>query len=307
MNAPDHVALCYADDTELLGVGVPFLTDGLDCGDAVLLAIDPPRAELVLAAVDRPEKVTVISTDLQYVRPAIAIKSYRELFTRLVDGGAGAIRLLGEIPDPTPAWDAWSRYEATVNHAYDQFPLVSMCAYDTRTTPAAVLADVTKTHTLLARPGATHPNAAYIHPLTFLAARVPAPLYPVQHQPPAVALTNPTPSAARTAVTTRATGVLRPDDVDDLVVSVSEVVSNALTHGTAPITLHLWTTPGSVVVTVQDNGPGPTNPFAGLIPTPTPTGGGYGLWIAHQLCHHVALTQTPTTFTIRLTMGDPLS
>ncbi|GAA3044725.1 anti-sigma factor RsbA family regulatory protein [Actinokineospora globicatena] len=305
---PDHVALCYADDTELLGCGVPFLTDGLDRGDAVLLALDPPRAELVLAAVNRPDKVTVVSTNLQYVRPAVAIKSYSEMFAQLIDGGASAVRLLGEIPELalSTAWDVWARYEAAVTYAYDRFPLLSMCAYDTRTTPAWVLEDVAKTHSLVAHPGQGNlDNPGYVQPLSFLATTRPVVPYPIQAGPPAIELVDPTPAEARTAVTTLAAASLRPDDLDDLVVSVSEVVSNAIKYGKPPVTLTLWPGPHHAVVTIHDNGPGPTDPFAGLIPTPTPTGGGYGLWIAHQLCHHVALTRTPTSYTTRLTMGDP--
>jgi anti-sigma regulatory factor (Ser/Thr protein kinase) len=81
-------------------------------------------------------------------------------------------------------------------------------------------------------------------------------------------------------------------------------VTNALVHGRAPVALCAWARPGRAVVTVTDHGGGPTDPTVGLAPVPRAPGeGGFGLWIAHQLCDEVTLHRTEGAFAIRLAVG----
>ncbi|MBM7774300.1 anti-sigma regulatory factor (Ser/Thr protein kinase) [Actinokineospora baliensis] len=302
----DHVALYYTNDGDLLDGAVPFLVDGVARDEAMVIALDEPRADLVLSALPDPDRVVTLQPDPQYTRPAATIKAYRDMFSSLVKRGASAIRVVGELPSPAlaQAWDVWSRYEAAVNYAYDAFPVRSMCAYDTRTTPAPILRDVARTHSLVAVGGTPKPNPEYVEPPSFLSRSGPPTPLPVQHLPPTAALIDPTPAAARHAVTAAGAFALSRADLEDLVTSVSEIVTNAVKYGTPPVTVRLWTGPRQVVVTIHDGGRGPVDPFAGLVPTPNPDGGGYGLWIAHQLCHHVTLSRAESGFTVRLTMGQ---
>jgi anti-sigma regulatory factor (Ser/Thr protein kinase) len=87
---------------------------------------------------------------------------------------------------------------------------------------------------------------------------------------------------------------------------VSEVVTNAIRHGRAPTTLQAWAASRHVVVTVHDTGPGPSDPFVGLLPAKKDKAeGGFGLWIAHQLCHRVTLDSDDNGFTVRLVAAKP--
>ena len=66
------------------------------------------------------------------------------------------------FPTAPATWDWWCRYESAVNDAYDEFPLWGLCTYDTRTTPAAVLADVARTHpTFVTADGGRLPSREY--------------------------------------------------------------------------------------------------------------------------------------------------
>jgi anti-sigma regulatory factor (Ser/Thr protein kinase) len=301
----DHSAAYYASDDELLSVAVPFLLGGVAADEPTVVSLEPERSELVRAALPRPSDVTFLVTDDVYSRPAAAIRQYRELMAGLVAGGARGIRIFGEVPRAAiaTAWDWWARYEAAVNHAYDEFPLRSMCAYDLRTTPREVLDDVARTHPFVAGPGGGHDsNDHYVDPPAFLAAPRPMTPYPVQLTPPVADLVDPTPAAARHAVVAADRGALPAAEVEDLVIAVSEVVTNALSHGRPPVRVRVWTAPDHTVVTVHDSGRGPTDPFAGLVPTDQ---GGFGLWLVHQLCAHVALHHDHTGFTVRLTAGHP--
>ncbi len=304
----DHSAVYYASDDELLAVAVPFLLRGVDAGEPTMVSLEPERAELVRAALPPSAQVTFLTTNDLYVRPASAIREYRVMMAELVASGASDIRIFGEVPKAaiSTAWDWWVRYEAAVNHAYDEFPLRSMCAYDTRTTPSHILDDVARTHPFVATPdGGHHSSGHYIDPPAFLATPRPVTPYPIQHTPPLVELTDPTPSAARRAVHEANKTTLPTSEINDLKLAVSEIVANALCHGRPPVRLTLWADTHHMVITVHDTGTGPTDPFAGLQRAADHGTGGYGLWLTHQLCSHVALHRDEQGFTVRLTAGNP--
>ncbi|MFB9684279.1 anti-sigma factor RsbA family regulatory protein [Amycolatopsis plumensis] len=302
----DHAAVHYTSDEELLAVAVPFLAAGIAAGEPTVVSLEPERAELVRDALPSSADTQFLTIDDVYVRPASAIKSYRDLMAGLVADGATGIRIFGEIPPAAidASWDWWARYEAAVNHAYDEFPLRSMCAYDTRTTPRSVLDDVARTHPYLATPGGHHTNPGYVDPPAFLAAPRPMTPYPIERTAPLVDLTNPQPPAARRAVTDFNKTDLPAADIDDLVLAVSEIVDNALRHGRPPVRFRIWADADHMVVTVHDTGTGLSDPFAGLLPANRHIGG-RGLWITHQVCSQVTLHRDDTGFTVRLTAGHP--
>ncbi|GIF01712.1 sensor histidine kinase [Paractinoplanes rishiriensis] len=302
-----HEAVYYSSDEELLAVLVPFLVGGCAAGEPTL-ALGGRNADLVRSALPARVPVDFLAGGAVYARPSGAIRSYRRLLADHVAAGAHQIRIVGELP-PTAfgtTWDWWSRYESAINHAYDDFPLWSMCAYDRRTTPPEKLLEVARTHPRTAHPDGSHPlSTAYTDPVSYLSESRPGSADPVQAMPPAVVLAAPGPAAARAAVCAAATGVVTPDDLDDLLVAVSEVITNAMVHGRDPVEMRLWTGTDRVVVTVRDGGAGPKDPFAGLLPATDRATGGRGLWIVHQSCNHVTTELSPDGFALRLTAGNP--
>ena len=303
-----HEAAYHSSDEELLAVVVPFLTGGCDAGEPTVMAVSERTTALIRSALPPRVNVECLSGDTTYARPAAAIRAYRRMLAGHVADGAPQIRILGEMPASVfgATWDGWARYEAAVNHAYDEFPLWGMCVYDRRTTPAEVLRDVARTHPRIARPDGTHPvSEAYTDPVAFLGERGPPPADPVQASPPVADLTAPTPAAARHAVRAANTGTVPADDLEDLVVAVSEAITNAMVHGRPPVGMRIWTGAGRIVVTISDGGAGPKDPFAGLLPASNRATGGRGLWIVHQSCAYVAGQSTPDGFTLRLTAGNP--
>ncbi|MEH0844235.1 sensor histidine kinase [Micromonospora sp. CPCC 205711] len=303
-----HEAVLYGSDEELLAVVLPFLTGGVAAGEPTMVAFGDRNADLVRSALPRNSGVTFLPGGDVYARPATAIRSYRQLLADHVAAGATQIRIIGELQPVLfgPTWDWWARYESAINHAYDDFPLWSMCGYDTRVTPSAALADVVRTHPRTARPDGRHvPNADYLPPVDYLRQDRPMVLDPLQHTSPAVELVDPTPAQARQAVHLAGADRLPADDLDDLAVAVSETVTNAERHGLPPVWFRLWTGADRIVVTVSDRGTGPSDPFAGMLPVRGATAGGLGLWITHQSCSHVSMQRGADGCTLRLTAGNP--
>ena len=64
----------------------------------------------------------------------------------------------------------------------------------------------------------------------------------------------------------------------------------------------LWTGPGTLVCTASDAGPRPDDPFTGYGPAHGEhlSAGGTGLWLARQLCDHVAIRRSPHGVSVRL-------
>ncbi|HEX6355700.1 sensor histidine kinase [Actinophytocola sp.] len=305
-----HEALLHASDEELLAVVVPFLIGGVTEGEPTVVALGEQHAELVRAALP-PEVVDRVGFHPggdMYRRPASAIRAYRDMLADYTASGADQIRIVGELPTTElgTTWDWWSRYESAVNHSYDEFPLWSMCAYDTRTTAAHVLADVARTHPRTARPRDLHiPNADYVDPGRFLRRRVAFAPDPLELTPPTVDLKDPTTAETRAAIAQLNDGILPPRKLGDLQLAATEAVANGLTHGTPPVVVRCWADTTRIVITVTDRGGGPTDPFAGLQAAAHAPNGGFGLWLAHQLCDHVAMDHAADGFTLRLISGDP--
>jgi anti-sigma regulatory factor (Ser/Thr protein kinase) len=303
-----HEALPYGSDEELLAVVVPFLLGGVAAGEPTIVALCEPNAALVADAIGTGTPVVFHSGDDLYARPAGAIRAYTDLFTKYTDDGAHQIRVVGELPPEAlgATWDWWARYESAINDVYDAFPLWSMCAYDERTTPPEVMADVVRTHPNVARPGDKHlPSAEYVEPGRFLRHDLPPAPDPLQHTPPALELVNPIPADARSALSAISAGVLSDQALGDLRIAVTETVTNAMIHGKAPVVVRFWAGPDRVVVTVSDSGTGPADPFAGLRAAAHAPTGGLGLWLTHQLCDHVSMCVDADGFTVRMISGNP--
>jgi anti-sigma regulatory factor (Ser/Thr protein kinase) len=303
-----HEAVYYGTDDELLGVVLPFLLGGVAAGEPTIVALCEPNAAVVREALGADTPVVFNSGGDLYGRPASAIRAYRDLFAEHTSAGAGQIRVVGELPPEAlgATWDWWARYESAINDAYDEYPLWSMCAYDTRSTPAEVLADVARTHPNVAAPGDRHlTSPEYVEPELFLRHDRPVPPDPLQLTPPTVELADPSPSSARAALARIGGDVLSADKLADLRIAVTEIVTNAMSHGSPPVVVRFWTGPDRVVVTVTDGGTGPTDPFAGLRAAAHAPIGGLGLWLTYQLCDHVAMSTSPEGFTLRMISGNP--
>ncbi|NUO60401.1 MAG: sensor histidine kinase [Hamadaea sp.] len=305
-----HEAAVYDSERELLDIAVPFVLGGVAAGEPTLVAFGGPHADLIRQATGGDSGIAYLAGGDMYARPAAAIAEYRRILTQFVAEGAHQIRVIGELDASAfgATWDWWARYESAINHAYDEFPLWSMCAYGTGTTPPDVLADVLRTHPRTADPDGGHTlSETYVDPMSYLGEPRPVAVDPLLRQAPAWTLVDPTPAAVRQAVRTTAPPALSSADADlgGFLVAVSEGVTNAIRHGRGPVRVRLWISSHRMVLAVTDQGAGPKDPFAGLLPAPDADPGGLGLWLSHQLCDHVGMHRDASGFTIRLTVGDP--
>ena len=299
-----HEAGFYGSDAEFRALIVPFAEEGIAAGEPVIIGYDDRKAGLLRSWLTDPSAVSFIADKGLYAAPARAIAAFRRLFEHHLAAGAGQIRIAGNVPHPGNGgrFEGWDRYEWALNTVWEDFPVWGRCLYDTTTAPAEVLEAVGRTHPRIVLPsGKRHASEHYQDVPVFEGiAAAPDPLETCE---PDAELAGPSAADARRALARIGRGRVTEGTLADLIIGVSEAVSNALLHGRPPATVRIWATPGRVVVTVHDTGPGPADPHAGLVPVAhaaSDPGLGLGLWVIHQLGIDVALIRAADGFTVRL-------
>ena len=302
-----HEAGFYSSDAEFRALIVPFAEEGIAAGEPVIIGYDDRKSGLLRSWLTDPSAVTFIGDQSLYATPARAIATYRRLFEVHVAIGARQIRIAGDVPHPGNGgrFDGWDRYESAVNTVWQDFPVWGRCLYDTATAPQAVLDVVERTHPRILSPtGERRASDRYQGGRAF--EGLPYTPDPLEHSTPTIELVNRSAAEARHALTQICPGHIPRTTLDDLLIGVSEAVSNAQRHGRPPATVRLWGTPDRIVVTVHDTGRGPADPLAGLVPAPANISDrrlGLGLWAMHQLDIDVALRHADDGFTVRLRSG----
>lgn len=300
-----HEAGFYGSDSEFRALIVPFAEEAIVAGEPVIFGYDERKAGLLRSWLPSLAAVTFISDRSLYATPARAIAAYRRLFERHVAAGAGHIWIAGDVPHPGNGgrFAGWDRYESAVNTVWDDFPVRSLCLYDTATTPGYVLDVVERTHPRLVFPaGESRASGRYTDISAFKG--LPAEPDPLERTPPDVELTGASAADVRRALTRAGGSLVDRSTLGDLVIGASEAVNNALAHGQPPVTVRIWAAPGRLVARIRDRGAGPAHRLAGLVPTGSGRSGpGLGLWVMHQLDLDTTLIRAIDGFTVRLRAG----
>ncbi|MGX5653602.1 anti-sigma factor RsbA family regulatory protein [Geodermatophilus nigrescens] len=299
-----HDALIYDDAAQLAEVAAPWLLAGLAAGDVAVVATGPDTADALRAAVgDDPRVLFVPRHELYRSRTPTAISAFRRLADEHAATGSRA-RVVGEVDfGASPAdWREWQAYESVINAAFADAPLWGLCVFNADL-PAPLLATARHTHRRWAGPTGWAPNPDFVEPDAYLRA-LPVPAEPLEATVPTLvgdAIGDHV--GLRHAVRALLDGVEGPPDVlEDFLMAVDEMTSNAVRHGTAPAELRLWSAPGRLVATVSDSGSGLDDPFAGYGPAHGAdlSRGGMGLWLARQLCDHVTVRHDDRGVHVRL-------
>jgi anti-sigma regulatory factor (Ser/Thr protein kinase) len=279
-----HSAFLYDTDAAY-GTGLAaYVRDGLALGEAVAVAADSRHTALLRDALSGDAaEVHFLPAEEWYVRPVRTIAGWSHLLRAATAGGRPAMRLIGHTPvvDGVPTW---VRCESAVNTALAGLPGHLLCPYDRTALAAAEL-----THPRLYDDG-WRESPGYDTPERVLAALPEVP-FPVSGEPVISVPVKETVADLRTQVRNRATaeGWLPPEQIDNLVLALSEVATNGIRHGGPERELRIWLTSDAVVCEVTDDGAVPPGPLAGYLPPRAGMIGGMGLWLVGQLCDAIAI------------------
>ncbi|MET8254454.1 ATP-binding protein [Micromonospora sp. NPDC005197] len=90
--------------------------------------------------------------------------------------------------------------------------------------------------------------------------------------------------------------------LDDFVLAVNELITNAVRHGGGRGWLRLWREPSALFCEVADHGQGITPQRLGDRSRPAPdTAGGWGLWLARELTDAMEIATSAAGTTVRIT------
>lgn len=89
--------------------------------------------------------------------------------------------------------------------------------------------------------------------------------------------------------------------LDDFVLAVNELITNAVRHGGGQGWLRLWQGADELVCEVSDHGRGISAQRLGDRSRPAPdTAGGWGLWLARELSDAMEVETSPAGTTVRI-------
>jgi transcriptional regulator with XRE-family HTH domain len=167
-----HRVLLYATDAEFVDATVPFLTAGIERGEAVMAVTVPSRITRLRRALGADAKRVVFEESSGwYTSPQAALDGYRGVVDESVRAGHPWVRILGE-----PVWAdrsareirAWTRYESMLNLIFGASPATVMCPYSTSAVPEHIAADALCTHPEVVTGAGAVASAGYRRPEAFL-------------------------------------------------------------------------------------------------------------------------------------------
>jgi anti-sigma regulatory factor (Ser/Thr protein kinase) len=283
-----HAAAVYDSEDGLRGHVEPFLRAGLDRGDAIL-AMVPDRVEQVLrAGMDGDsDRVQWRKPALSHRRPGEVFDDFHRFLAERYAAGESARLLTENDLDGDPdRLAAYLRFEAVSTEILRPYGSPWTCLYDRRRHPEQMLACIGEVHPqLTTHRGLPVPSTTYIQANAYLTAHA-GPTSPVPEPVNLnieLATTRDLP-ALRHQLRTRATSThTSSDEIDLMLVAVTEVVTNALQHGQPPGRVRAWESGRVTYVRVDDHGHAPSLATAGYQRPATPTASGTGFWLARQL------------------------
>lgn len=298
--AATHTTLLYDGDRHYADEAGAFLRAGLEQGHRALVMAPASRVEAIRRELGADaDEVAVVDDAVAY---GPQWNAYRVLLDFVTAAPGVRSCVIAEQPVATRASAElvdYRRLESAANLVFADQPVDLLCPYDVHL-PRPLLDIALDAHDGVRRGGSVTPNARFRDPLAVLAD-----LSSVT-RPPADAATldcshHSDVSLVRGLVRSRAADVgLDRGMVADLELAVTEVLTNALVHGSPPVLVHVYDEDRTWVWHVQDGGGLPVDPLAGLLPPAEPADHGYGLWLARQLVAAVDVGRDDTGTHVRL-------
>ena len=294
-----HEVMLYDSAEAFVDEAAPFVRDAVAAGEPVMVAIAADKIALLRARLgDDADWVVFADMAELGANPARIIPAWQEF----VDANAASGRPLRGIGEPIWADRSPTElvecqcHEALLNVAFAHTPgFHLLCPSDTEQLDDEVLAEAERSHRFVAglASRANRGDTAVPQFAAPLAA------------PPADALEQPirqdTLADLRhlTAAEGERAGLSRRR-THDLVLAVHEIATNSVRHGGGRGVLRVWLEGDTVICDVRDSGRISVQPLVGRVRPTLGQAGGWGLWLANQLCDLVQLRELPHGSVVRL-------
>jgi anti-sigma regulatory factor (Ser/Thr protein kinase) len=296
-----HQAVLYDSANDFCDAVLPFIEEGRREGQPVLAVVSAENIESIRHALGASARgVDFVEAVRWNTFPGRTIGAYHR-YGHEKASTHGIVRVVSETVWAGRDWLEqleWKRFECVLNVTLARLPVWMLCPYNVATTPGEVIVAAQRTHPELA----DGPNEGYVAPAQFYAD------CDYELPPP------PRDATRRLAFDTNLGEVRRfvarhapqlglsPARLEELVLAVNEVATNAIRHGGGRGELRMWRSGQRVLCQVDD--PGQLGDgFFGYVPAEPASAGGHGLWITRQLCDLVEIRGGPAGTTVRLHMN----
>jgi len=298
-----HQALIYHGPEDYLAGTAPYLREGIEAGQRMLVAVGPEQTELLEAELGG-DAGAVSFVDMRELgrNPASIIPLWRDFVDR---GDGRPARGIGE-----PVWASRSpaaleecrRHESLLNVAFAGGPGWDLlCPYDAVTLGDEILDKVANSHPHVCRDGACEPSSSFEPAPDPFAGRLPAPATAPETLPFEVSDLG---QVRRRVATAAARQGMNDVEIADLVTATSELAANSVMHGGGGGILRLWHEEERLIVEVEDGGL-IEDQLAGRIRPDVSQEGGRGLWLANALCDLVQIRSGQAGTAVRLHLLAP--
>ena len=284
-----HEALIYEGRDGFLAGTLPFIRDGLESGEPVLVAVQRDEIGLLQNRLGGDAgSVTFADMAELGANPTRIIPVWRDF---VAAGEGRPVRGIGE-----PVWAGRGAaevvecqlHEALLNLAFEHdegFRL--MCPYDAGKLDPAVVHEALCSHPQVSCEHGSRPSDDYR--ADRLLDPFESPLPPPGGHAEVLAFERDGLSDVRQTVTRAADrAALRKPRTSDLVLAVNELAANSVRHGGGNGVLRIWREAEMLVCEVRDRGR-IEDPLAGRRRPDMETLEGRGLWIVNQVCDLVQL------------------
>jgi anti-sigma regulatory factor (Ser/Thr protein kinase) len=292
-----HHAFVFESDDEYVERTVAFLKEGLDAGEAAIVANTRDGLAMMRDALGPDaDRVGLFDVSQTYTRPAHAVAKYYGTFLEQLRSAPSVRAVANGQFGPTPEdWQEWAAYEAITNLAYSHLPVWVVCAYNANGLPDPALEAVWQTHPEVLS-DEWQASEHFEDPRALVRKLTPAP-------EPLAELRSFSADEDLDAFRERLARELMTEKVPetkalDMLVAGTEVAANALEHGVGIEQVRVGRIDGRFVCEVIDRGSGFDDPVAGYL---APRDGvASGLWVARQLAWRLEFFHSPEGFTARI-------
>lgn len=294
-----HEALLYRDHGEYLDTVVPFLREGVERGEHVVVAVvEPTRHDIRRRLRDAADDVDFVDILELAANPARVMSALTALVADNQRDGR-AVRVLGQpvLPGRRPAQTVESRLqEGLVNLAIPpDAPLWLLCPYDLSGGGPEIADHAGHSHPVILEGGGyrgstSYAGAWYVENLF----RHPLPPAPADAEVRTFGRSEIGDVANRVLATAFRAG-LPVEASHRLSAAMRELASDAAAVATA--TLRLWADEVAVIGQIED--PVPASPLVGRLPATT-RATRKGLWLANQTADLVQVRSTDRGTTVRV-------
>ncbi len=305
-----HEAFFYSDADQFLAGAVPFVRQGLEADEAILVAVPRSQLDSLSDALDGAGE-RIRFTDMEELgrNPARIIPAWRDFLAEHGADGRG-LRGVGE-----PAWagrsaaelDECRRHESLLNVAFaSERSLSLLCPYDAGRLDEQVLDQARQAHPLLFQPDRVSASESYPGPE---ARPFEGELAPAPAGAPSLSFDARGLEEVRRFAAARAQAIgLEFPRIDDFVLAANELATNSLLHGEGGARIGFWREDGAIVCQAENEGRF-EEPLAGRRRPRPDQPRGRGLWLVNQVCDLVQIRSgaagTVVRFRMRLRGGVP--